>query len=241
MEKLKENIPLLTILIIGLGYFRLKIYYNEFDIEIYNYIQLSEILTSFLDYLTAFTILLVILIGGLLTNTVLSDKPTGKDFKSSLNNFYNKNIGTVILAAVFGGIYGAYQQYDKTQDTKAALGMILISALVIALISVFHFTIRSEFVDKTLSKIFLVSFILMTVIGGALFLGKVEAKNKKEEYKVRNYIIQTDSKVITTNKSIIYIGKTENFYFLYNDSLKETSIFNKDQIRTVKVKVNYKK
>lgn len=51
MKFIKENIPLITAILIFLGYWNLTLYYDYFNIDIYQYISTSEIILSFLPLL----------------------------------------------------------------------------------------------------------------------------------------------------------------------------------------------
>src|SRR5687768_4870999 len=56
------NIPVITIIIILLGLFNLNNYYQRYGIEVYNYIEVQEILFSFTNIFPVFMFLMIYLL-----------------------------------------------------------------------------------------------------------------------------------------------------------------------------------
>jgi len=54
-NRILEYLPILTLVFIYFAYCNLHYYYNEFNIEIYNYVSNTEILVSFLPTIVVFT------------------------------------------------------------------------------------------------------------------------------------------------------------------------------------------
>ena len=61
LEKTVKYLPLITALLIFLGYWNLSFFYEQFDLDIYNYVTTGEIITSFLPILKSIFITFFIL------------------------------------------------------------------------------------------------------------------------------------------------------------------------------------
>lgn len=97
MKKILEYLPLLTICLLYFGFCNLHFYYKEFNIEIYNYINTTEIILSFLPALIFTTAIFYSFIIGevfdkanMRENTiVILELKKKKKAKSNISNSYN--------------------------------------------------------------------------------------------------------------------------------------------------------
>lgn len=62
LVQLKEMLPILSVILVFLGYWNLDSYYDYFGIDIYNYVTVSEILLSFLPVMKVVIIVILIII-----------------------------------------------------------------------------------------------------------------------------------------------------------------------------------
>ena len=60
-EKIKKIIPFLGSIIITCGYIKLNIYYRHFNIKISEYLEISEVLTLFLNDVIFYSLIVFII------------------------------------------------------------------------------------------------------------------------------------------------------------------------------------
>ena len=228
MDKLKEYLPLISVIVIGLGFVRLNSYYSYFGVRIIDYIQVTEILTSFLDSLMTFSMI----IGGIVAYAFIGDVILSQKEKPTFNSLKK--------------LLGIKNETDKINELKQKRRdnfRAIFSAFILAAFSTLIASKESEsdeifkiwlFVIGSILAYFLLIFIsayvkvgrnFKIIFSGALifvivyFTGKLDAVKTKLSFDKEYYVVKYGDTAITTNKHLIYLGKTDKYFFIYNDSL----------------------
>lgn len=264
LDRVLMLFPLFGVFLIFLGLLKLDLYYRHFDISIVDYLDFSEILTSFLDDINvmAFTVLIMlthILIGSILLiqgvtrviNAVKrkrkkkngqseeQEQPKEQEEPSTkisdevdpvldeVGEFFAKHwIGVLISFVVCTAGYIWFESYHS------------VFALYFTLLWVFQLVIQL-FVwmnDKFLSVreeapayIALISFPFFFVM---LLTRQDVHQTMTEPETVR---IETANEVLTTNDTIIFVGKTDNYVFFFNTVTEAKQIIPVDQITKIEI------
>lgn len=241
MEKLKDNLPLITVAIIGLGYIRLSTYYRYFNIRIIDYLQVSEILTSFLDSLAALFMFSLLMLGyrELLVRVFRPFKPTSSDIlitkklslllkaEIKLETFISDYFFPVCIGLVF--LYFAYIKYETLEVFKYFLvlifGIILLTLLVKRLRDTRDFSYTN------------LRFVTAVLLFGAVFMqifGNIQAIDTTSDYKTGKFNITLADTSFTTSKYLVYIGKTEKYLFLFDTRTETSTAYPAETIKEVK-------
>jgi hypothetical protein len=238
---IKEIIPFIGVFLIGLVYVKLSLYYGHFNIDIINYLELSEILTLFLpDLVTYILVLGVVLFILFLVQT-----------KSEAIRSFEKKEKVIVTPSFLNRVKGIYR-YTKLILFPVVFLLIcyLISFIWIRdafwvlfyktfILPVFYiltflffefeyryFEIYGKRIGATYSNLF---FICSMVCLFSIASAKSETlRVEKGESKIISFTF--NSKNVSTNNTTVYIGQTKNYLFIYNVIKKETAVYQKDDL-----------
>jgi hypothetical protein len=230
MEKIENVIKLLplgSVFILFCSSIRLVVFFKMFNISIVEYIGIQEFLTLFIDDL-----LFYICIFGIGILLYLFD------------TFGNKNKEYVLKSTT-------PEEYKNQR--KYSLISLLITLIIIIFLSNYSETKSRSieiigvgiFIILNLLRIFLSStkltfpyplLITVSIVIYTIMYGYSDAYKIIENENKLNYTIVFKEKTYFTDKNLKYIGKTENFLFLYNLKSHRTTILKNENL----VKINIK-
>lgn len=243
----KENITLILVALYSLSFINYYIYYKGFDISIFNYTGLNDLLFFSLEYI--FNIILLIFICEVLLFMIFSIiyslyekfvifivKKKGKLYllshnrtKKRIENIFNNRFSNSLLNFRF---------------TIILLSLFIIGFFPNKLIVIpTYFVYFVYYLEKIAKEKFLSSFTLIgacvIIIISTLISTLVNSYNKR--FEKDDYIISfyEDSKFISTDTKVScynYLGETSSNIFLYDIETKESKIVYKENITDVKIK-----
>jgi len=73
---------------------------------------------------------------------------------------------------------------------------------------------------------FIIIFVCFTVCIGRYEIKDAEVNPKKVE-------IYTDKEIFSTNDTLVFIGKTNNFYFFYNNIRKQSIVYSSGSVQKI--------
>ena len=226
LEQLIKYIPLGTIALTLISGIKLAIYYGQFNIQIFDFVELNEIITLFFDdiiyYLTISSMVLVIyLILSTFTNFRISSKPNKDnfDYESKGDNTLNKYMNFTGIMAIVILIVLSTLVYLSTYSLYLKITLIefnIFSFLTLGLVVAAH-----KGWIKGIKSAFILYFGIITIglLASEAFLESEEIKSNNTN---QSFNIRTPEKVYNNDK-FSYIGKTNNYFFLY-DKTKHTSL-----------------
>lgn len=246
MKKIIEHLPLLTICLLYFAFCNLHFYYNEFKIEIYNYISPSEILFSFLPTIVwatvivyGYTINVVFLKSQELQKNTLenSEEKKEKELPKTLMGVILDSIGSyvlvyyilhftikIILLKAFH-----YKQYELQ-------AFYFISALVFCLVICFYI-IKNKKGNIITEHALLFSVCLFAYIGFQFYtIRSLEALKVKNGVTDRKVSFKYDNRIVTTSQTLIFIGQTQSNLFLYNKKDSTAVTFKTSNIDSLTIK-----
>jgi hypothetical protein len=242
----KGNITLILLGLYALSFVNYYIYYNSFEISIFNYIGLYDLIFFSLEYI--FKIVLVIFIWEVLFYIVFSclfdlytlyiilihkkkyklyffsNRSKKKRLKNVIfNKYFNDNI--VVNKVLFILILMAVIVFSPYKLTT-------IPALCIYFIYIFHKSDEVKLYDFTITAI---SFIIIVFTLITTLFSSYSKRFEKDDYCISFY---ENSKLITTDKTSTYnyLGESSTYIFLYDFKNKESKIYFKENISELKIK-----
>lgn len=218
MSRILKFIPLFTIFLLLVGFIHLAVYYGIFDFTINYWISLDEILVLFMDELTIlmlpsfFLVLEVVFLfqlRAISTKTKLvNDNLSPRDFGGYVSYF-------VQIASVF---YVAYIIVAlSTSDLEESFNKV--TALIVVIILLPYIFLEKKLNKYLPSRITLFSLMLTVLacvwLSKAFFAGYLKANSTV--FRPTAKIVVGDG---TSIDSLIFVGKTKDYYFFYRDRKK---------------------
>lgn len=227
IEKLTKLLPFGSIFILFCSSIKLVIYYKTFNVPIVDYIGIQEFITSFIDDLLFY--LCIFGIGVFLT---LFNITQNANQNFSLKNdtpeeYKNEHKISLILSIFILFLTLGFANY--TDSKSKSIEIICVGSFIF--LSLFRVFLSSTKLTIPYTLLIIIGVLLYTIMYGYTDAYKIiENKDKL------NYTIVFKDKTYVTDNNLKYIGKTENFMFLYNLKSKRTTILKKDDL----VKINIK-
>lgn len=241
---LKENIALILLLIYSISFINYYIFYKSFNISIFSYIGLNDLVFFTLEYV--FKILLTIIVYELIFFIIfsifwgfyekivlLSNKKiklylnSNKRNKERILNVFNEPFSkgltnsklTIAMLGVFVLFFFPYKQ-------------IIIPAYFVYMIYLMELISKEKRFNISIS--FASVIIVLSMIITTLY-NSYSKRFEKEDYTIS---FKEDDKVITTAKdisSLNYLGETSTNIFLYDIKDKKAKIYNKSNISNFEI------
>ena len=239
LEKTIKLLPLLSILIITLGFVYYRAFYMSFGIRIVDYLELSEILTLFLDELYIFYTSVAFLV--VLYISIQNWKYTSEESKNlstlpppiqSIRQLKKSEIVLIIVGALliiifFGGIPYLFIQ-NRAQF--ADLIPILSISVYIGFFIVASLASRSNYKAYFFNPYAIILFIILILNASGSF-AKIRVHditcghvNSGTDFILDNSLIQSDS-------VCYYLGKTKNFLFYYDAEQQKATAYPMSRIK----------
>ena len=242
MERLIKYSTLISSFLIFIGFLKLKFFYNKFDVNINEYIDLTEIIASFLNDLNVLIVVVVIFL--LQSATVMF----------MMKKYIDKNRGKRTT-------YEAIMRYhDRITNSNKSLIGVLIFSIVVSVVSFYFYTYCSiNFCIYFFAVFGLQTFILVLefiklndlneelnltkILSIAIVTGILSYMMANRDYEFiskRDYsgmVIETNNEEIKLTKKDLYIGKTKNYIFLIrkgNVNIISNSIIKKITYKNLK-------
>jgi hypothetical protein len=234
-------------LIIFLGVIRLQTYYGEFGINILQFMELGEALTSFLDFII---FIVIYFLTHLMSSFLLEDKPDtfySDRFQKSLYagsffkrfKYYLFDVAQIVFQ--FGFTIIALYIMSYFTDDKIPRNYIyytLLIALGVIIIAIIHNEIafKNHALERSKEKqsfVYLTFFSLL-IIGLVLLKSYMQANAVKDNNTFKGVIVElTDYSSICSNETLYYIGKTNNYVFVHNEIDKKTEAIPVSRVTTI--------
>ena len=214
VDGILKLITLVTILVTAVGYIHLVWYYNQFNIQISQYVTISEVFIHSFGNVIFFLFGFIVPIGMIIYTYFSSDR--------------KNNLEVIILFGVSILLYIGICVFQNLIDALA-FKFITTSYMIMIVVFIAPVVFKDPFLKSNqIIKRILIFTISSMIIMGFVMLVFIFKENQNSIFKNGNMLkkivlIKNDSKYIGLNDSLLFIGKTDNFYFL-NDSVKKLSI-----------------
>lgn len=231
IERYSKLIPIISLLILFSSITRNYIYYQNFGININEYIGLSEFPLLFINDLTFYLFSIgffIIYLPIIYVRTFYRNKYGAEHFTFEPTKKASKSIIVIIITSCTIIMFQKYSLEVKLLMLQTSL-VIIFAGILLIIDKNLEF---SKIYISIVSSIFLITF---SIFKAYIDISKIE--NNKEDNSV---YFENNSKKIFSNKIIMYLGKTNEYIFVYNKSTKYTQVFKSSEVSNFRIK-NLKK
>jgi hypothetical protein len=210
MEKIRNNIPILSALLIFIGYLNYQFYYTNFDIEINSYLTTSELIFSFLPLTIPFLLIISTLI---FLSTGLEFAIERKDRETEFDREIETPLHAISrIQPAWSRMVRNLKREDKRTIDWITLPIsvlifimsIAVAAFMVAYIFIFiHASTTSDFTTIDFTDTLILGVIWLVFIFIKIDLN--EKENSKKWSRSFGYAL-----LITVSIGLLRIAKTEN-------------------------------
>ena len=239
-------LPFIGTFLIFFGYIKLSLFYNHFDIRINNYLELTEILTLFLNDIIFFLISIIGVILFSFFTTPKSELERENDIKEKLiesssfwerrkqNYYLFKELHWISLLLIILYIIGYIWFRDRFWDFLATTSPLIAFTIFFSLLMEFRYKYKNIYGKELNSTIN--NLIIILLVFSVHTYGSIKSDIKRIESKPRTEIsFKYLGKEVKSSEQIRFLGQTKNYMFLYNKSLKETEVFERNKVDYVSI------
>ncbi|WP_185290166.1 hypothetical protein [Chryseobacterium lactis] len=227
LEKASKIIPFLSIIILLSSIIKYYTFYFNFGININEYTELSEFPLLFINdlfFYLVFIISFIFYFPFVYLRIYIRQKFNSNIFTFSVTKYFTKFSLPVIILIILNICF---------KDIPLDIKLNSIETYIVT-----FFALLLIYLDKdiTYSKnyFFIITIFLMLSFS---MLNAFSEISKIERGKISHQISFTsDNKEIKTTSTQIYLGKTKNFIFIYNNKIKETIVYKFDEIKDFKIR-----
>jgi hypothetical protein len=247
---ISQYLPYFGSFIIFLGVIRLLFFYRTFGIPILNYLEFSEIITSFLDIIV---IVVLIFVTSLIQNFIIKDKTEQKAISSikqkivNEDNFFkriplyikylqNLLIGGLILI-VFSFIWHFFDK-STTYFTILLMFIFFVATSFFVIITVEIDRQHKIFNSSISTKRFISILInILLFVGLVIWFTYSEINTiRKDKSTYGTTIILDNDQVLISDSTNYFIGKTQQYLFIYHEKLNVTDVIPMTRVKQLTIK-----
>jgi hypothetical protein len=243
VKKISEIIAVIIPLLVVCSCIRLITYYTHWNIPIFDYLTISELLlyfiepifriagfvSSYLSYVLGFVILIALwitLFPPKSKDKNTSDEKEGKSFFTKLNS--NK-WWLAFSYLITGGFIINLVWYEFEVPALIVFHFFILAIAYNYFEKYYSTKTKDEFKPIIIASI-------LTILSFSFFIGRYDW-HKAETYPDSYKIMLSDSISVETNADKIYVGKTNDFYFLYEKSIHQVSIIPSNEVKYIKMSI----
>ncbi len=250
MKSITLNLPLLSVIMIGIASLKNYVYFRLFGINIFDFWGAEEILTSFIDEIVMMIILGLIFIFiaiiaklDIVNDYFPSTNHNKAKIKGEFSQEYNRDVSSIpplllffLVPSVLDAIFWLFYFFNMFSRC-ITIACTVFSFVLAILLAVFRFGIERTN-NLELKKIVL--HIMLIFIGLMLIImfGVIDYNS------VRYGKINSDSTAIINGDKIefgskkYFIGNTKNYFFIYDQNEPSCIIYHMQDVSEFKIKYN---
>lgn len=245
-------LPFFGSFIIFLGMIRLIFYYQSFGVNIVNYLDISEIITSFFDIL----IIVVLQISFSIVQQFLSNSKSENDirkqkakeifeeskfFRRLLKYFSYFNLILINGAALL--IVILIWSFFDDSITWSSYIILTVATVTIFLFAIVRFEIEvkhQQFNSNDKSRQFMAmlfnGLLFVLIVISISYSQVISVKNDKKYNGVQIHL--DDDTILNSDGSHYFIGKTHNYLFFYHHDEQRTDIYPMNRVKMISFEDN---
>ena len=240
-------LPILSVTLLSISLIRVYLYYSYFNINILDYINLSELLSPLIMDLASLIIITLIVITAIFLGKTLSFKfiafmPQRSNLKVGKKIITNKivlfiNNAISIIITIFLLILPFFILAVSTKNLLNHLN-IRIAGYALFTIPALILLYAGFAVIKRTKEIHIIHFVLISLVAVMLVSSIMEGYSLPADFYSNKKlhttrIIFEDSKEPIKLDSIFVIGLTQDYVFLYNDHVKMSQVRKRIDIKVM--------
>lgn len=251
LKELSERAPAMGAFLIFIGFLKLYLYYNHWDINITHYLDFSEIILSFLNDINTMLFFIVIMIVqatlGIVAINSIDRKVKNSESSAKIEVANNESVDLVnddkknhVILDNNNNFPGIIAIVDEIFKGKIGLIICLCTSILFTILFLCFSNITFlyltficflqlvvYFLDDIMGikdeNVMVQTAIAAVLIGFTLASAKYQAV--QTETSTKRYIFyKNDKEIIMTNNTFLYLGKTNNYYFYYDEARKVSLI-----------------
>ena len=251
---ISHYLPYVGSIIIFLGVTRLIFFYKAFGVQIVSYLDFSEIITSFLDIIV---IVVFFLVFSFLQNFLIEDKATvDKDHTIRHEIFEENHFGKrlllhfmlyrilIIMCIISLIVDLAFIILDKSAKYSSFLWTLGIFFMVFLIVFIGTEIDRKhyQFDTSTLTRRFyqILYATLLAIIAMIVFTKMQVDGIRKEKNTYGVKVLMDNEQLVVSDSTNYYIGKTQNYLFIYHEKSKTTDIIPMSRVKQITMPDNIK-
>lgn len=249
LDTIGKALPIVGACLIFYGFIKLHLFYDQFGIDIIDYLETGEILTSFIDDIWALLIFIGIWLGPQLilglsvesipVGNVPRDKPQqqtttepekpitlGDIVPFGLSHRWFRTICFVILVLITAIFYFRFYYFDH--HSKAALNALLFCSFSLS-IGIFYLLLNADYNSR--SSFLCTQLMMLAFIVNTAFSDGYEKVEQPSTFK----ITLTDSSTVCSSSDTTFIGKTNQYYFLHISSTRNNIVVPVSEVKQFEI------
>jgi len=227
-DSLSEFILIITFLSFVFGIANLTIYYGKFSFNIFEYLDLTEIVANSIRdsiYIAIPLILMTYVHMTRLKSTIGKNGPDTLPITKKKNNW---SIYVFLLMVILSPVIDLIRHRPFVYE-RVILYMSLFYFLLLLGIIEFEKFLKSNFGYQIAPKMMLVLFLSILLLFGSTILSSFKISSIVPKNDIGNTYIIIKGDTIKSTTKVYYIGRSRNYIFFYNVSTKSTEVYpNKD-------------
>ncbi len=245
-KKVKEITPIIGTFLLIISIFKQTIYYSNFNIDIFQHIELSEfILLTIPDFLKYGSFLFIITFVSFLFESKEHIEYIGDIKEKALKNSnfffrFKKYFGLfrfLFIILIFFIITSVISFFWIKNSFKTVYYLTIIITLFLTIqifLLEFKYRYKTEFnkrLDPTYFNLILITIVLSFYIITNTYeqIRNIKKDNLKLSFEYQN-------NKISTGKELLYLGMTKNYLFLLENQNNESIIYDRKMIKKITVR-----
>lgn len=239
MKKVLEYSGLIYASLIFFGYSYFDFYYDFFNVDIYSYLTISEVLLPFLSNISSLIILVVVffvfyIFPMISFNSIISTV--------SIDRFINKKkygklvfYVTGFILTVASAVYSLFQLKSSIKESPNYIesgldfGYIIIPIIIVVISSLLYYSLK-RFGILIKSNWYNYSVLLILAYIMIFFHAYADYSKKINKINVKTVCFSYCGEKLKTDQNLIFIGETNDYIFLNSLSNNSIHIFERDNI-----------
>lgn len=241
-EKIVESSVIIGAILIFIGFLKQYWFYSHFGIAIQQYLTLDEILILFfaeIVYILKLTLfLLLYLLSIAIIGRIISSRQAKKnkghinenEDESELDSFFDALFmgkkGAVLIVSIIAVII-TYILFICHQTTFT----VLLLSLMCLQCTIFFINWLTNTYDEdfTMYTAFLIGLFVLL-----LCKNKIDINETQNQFTKIQYSIELNDRTINTSKDTLYLGKTKDYLYLFDNKSKQSIILKTENLNSIK-------
>lgn len=227
LENILKLVPLFTFLLIVASSIKLAIYYSVFNINIVDYLNVSEYIPLFIDDMHSLLYAgSMMLLGAILVK--------GVGLKSHKTKYYEENKSLRVSYIIFITVLAIstplilYFMHDNWYERLYPLNGIFISIMIVILVVFATY--------KRIAPIYRISWLIGILSIPIVISAYTDAYRVLDKKETLNYEVSIKNRMFSSENNYQFIGKSSKYIFLYNNLENASVIYPIEEVRKIKIK-----
>jgi hypothetical protein len=249
IDRLKTIVPYAGPFLIFLGVLKLTIYYRAFNVQIMSFLDLSEVLTAFLDDLLLLTLAIGSVILFDLATTTKSELDSSRVLHDTFSfepNFFKRlriylkrmagflvPINLVLILAVILQLFRPNPDFYYLIWTLLTPDILALCMLLLLEYKRRHYVLYKKPLDPSSYNLTLFLVVILVML---IFKAESDIHSVKVGKKYLNSSFVLDSLTINSDSLHYYIGNTKDYLFFFDEQKNQSVVLPMNRIKRLTFK-----